>query len=265
MFNPYVLRKYGALMLGPLLTVILFFIGVKFYNFWWGLGLMFVGLLASVGLGHILLKTPFRSMEEGKGLLTYNMDSTGVLTPFVVGLNNPYIEGNKDGKKIKDIFDRAAIFTLQEPVESKASFIKENKEGIISLEMHKDNYNKAKFGQSSYPVLIWNDQIKQFLTKDFFSNGEKQATAEHAILYLTKLVEDLNVNLLNFGRYIVETTNPNKGNWLSGNWWVILLIVFVIVVLGIMFGPAIMDKLGGGVAAASGSVGVAKGGLITPQ
>ena len=264
MFNPFVMKKWGALLLGPLLVVIFFFIGVKFYGFWWGLALMGIGLILSAVLSNLLLNNPYRAMLEGKGLLSFNMDSTGVISPFIVGLQNPYIKGKKDGQKIKDVFDRAAVFTLQEPNESKENFIEQdNKENEIKLTLSKDDYNKSKFGQLNFPVLIWNDQIKQFLTKDFFSDGEKQATAEHAILYLTKLVEELNINLLNFGRYIVETTNPNKDSWLKGNWWVILLIIFVIVVLGIMFGPAIMDKLQGGVAGAAGGA-IKTSGAVTP-
>ena len=93
MMNPFKIKKWGALLFVGFFTTICFFIGIRFYNFQIALGTMMAGLLTSVLLGNLLLKNPFTSMLEGKGLLVLNLDSTGIIRPSIIGLDSPYIKG----------------------------------------------------------------------------------------------------------------------------------------------------------------------------
>lgn len=264
MFNPFVMRKYAAMLAGPLLTTVFFYVGVVFYNLWVGLGLMFVGLLLAVLIGNLLIDNPFRRMLEGKGLLAFSLDSPGVIRPFNVGLDDPYIRGKAGRQKVQDIFDRDAVFQLSPPQEAKTTS-STNEKGETVISFTPDELNKNRFAFFHYPVLIWNNQIKQFITKEFFANSEKDAFAEHGVLYLNKQVEDLNSHLLNFGRYIVEQLKPASS--IFANKWVIIAIVVVLVILGIMFAPVIIDAVRGVTSPAASAItkATSTGGVITPQ
>lgn len=240
MINPFKIKRIAALMLSPLFTVIAFFIGLRFYNFVIALIIMLVALIISYFIGSLLLKNPFRSMLEGKGLLAFVIDSTGIIRPFNVGLKDPYIVGKVAGKDIQDIFDRDTVLQLAPPRKNSTA-LKVNQDGGITITLDENNYNKARFALFHYPVLIWNNQLKQIVTKDFFSSAEKDAWAEHGVLYLNKQLEDLNRYLLNFGRYIVENLKP-KGSFLSNRWVLIILFVFLGVLL-LMFAPSIIEVI----------------------
>jgi hypothetical protein len=110
--------------------------------------------------------------------------------------------------------------------------------------------------------LIWNDQTKSLLTKDFFSEKEKNAFAEHGVLYLNKQVEHLNSALLNFGRYIVESIRPKGNIW--ENKWVIIIIVIALIVVVIMAAPFVMQLFEKFIAPASDTIsGASSGGALT--
>ena len=89
--NVLVIKKYAALLMAGFLPVMLFMIANIYYGFWAGLILLFVGMILSIILGNILLANPFTSMLEGKGLLALNIDSTGIIIPFLIGLQAPYV------------------------------------------------------------------------------------------------------------------------------------------------------------------------------
>lgn len=242
MINPFAIKKWISLLIGPLLTVVLFFIALTFYGLLIGLAFMGVGLLLGAILGNLMLKNPFTMMLEGKGLLCINMDSTGILRPFIVGLDNPYMHGKIGKSHVRDIFDRATVLQLARPQKNTTS-LKQTKEGGIEIKLDEQKYNEGRFALFHYPVLIWNDQLKQILTKDFFSEGEKNAFAEHGVLYLNKQLEDLNRYLLNFGRYIVENLKPKSDIW--QNKWVIIVIIVAGIALMALFVPAIIKAMSG--------------------
>lgn len=262
--NFYKVRKWAGLIIGPCLTVLFFYIGTVFWGFLYGIAFFGVGLLLSAFIGNMFIKTPFSEMLEGKGILAVNLDSTGLMNFFVVGLNNPYLRGKYNGQWIKDIFDRDSVFSIAEPkkVKEAANITKDKK---LKIEIDMDEYNKARFAFMHYPVLIWNDQVKSLLTKDFFSTGEKDAFAEHGVLYLNKQVEELTVVLRNFGRYVVDQLRPS-GGILANKWlWVMIILGIGIVVLAVLFGPAILAQVKGVGSTATSAVTGAKTGSIIPK
>ena len=153
-------------------------------------------------------------------------------------------------QKIKDIFDRAAVFQLAQPV--KALDLKENKDGDLIITLDQNKFNAARFALFHYPVLIWNDNIKSLITKDFFSERERDAFAEHGVLYLNKQVEELNNHLLNFGRYIVENLKPST-DWLKSKWTIIIAII-IFIILAAIFAPSIIEAVGGITAPATSAI-----------
>lgn len=265
MFNPFVIRKYAALLIAPIFTTTFFFIGLVFYNMMIAIACMFGGLLCGVLIGNLLLRTPFSLMLEGKGLLTINMDSTGVIRPFITSLQAPYMRGILNRKKVEDVFDRNAVFSLAAPKKAmkKAQIMRDEKTGkeYFVMVLGEEEYNKARFGFLHYPVLIYNEQLSAFLTKDFLSEKESVLFAEHTILYLNKKAEELTSVLRDFARHVVDSLKPKLE--LFKNPIVIFIIVVIVLVLIAMMFPSIMQAIGKSIPAAkeatTGAIVGAKG------
>ncbi len=257
-FNPFTMKKYSALMLVGMLTVISFVLGNVFFGFIWAIAFMLVGLLLSVFFANLLLKNPFTQMLEGKGLLVLNLDSTGIIRPFIVALNSPYIEGKMGKEKVKDAFDRTAVFQLAVPTVNKTPATP-NEKGGITIELTEKEYNEGRFAFFHYPVLLWNDQIKSIITKDFLSHQEKDSFAEHGVLYLNRQMEQLTSLVRDFGRYIVETLRPTVSLFQNKFFWII--VVIAVVVMAFLFGKPLLETSGILTAGVSDSIG----GAITPR
>lgn len=323
--NLYKVRVYGGLICGPLVTVLAFFIVLSFYGFMWSLVGMFVGLLVGVVISKLLIRNAFSDMLEGNGVLALNIDSTGILRPFIVAVQSPYIRNKK--MDVDDIFDRSAVMQLATPehnrqplgyledggvrvvLEKKAmiklkqlnkdgpvgvlelkkgeyTILKEKKgavvlqltpeamkdlrektkENLTLLELDENEYNKGRFALFHYPVLIYNDQTKSIITKDFLAEQEKAAFAEHGILYLNRKMQELTSVVRDFGRYVVELTKPQSGFF--GKWWVwIIIVIFVGILIALFAGP-IITAIKGAAGSATGAVqNVASnaGGAVTPR
>jgi len=261
MINAFIFKKYGALLMCSLLTVICFAVGAIFYNFWIGLACMGAGLLVGILLGNILLKNPFSALLEGKGILALDLNSTGVINPFIVSVNPPYIWGKNKKKEVNDVFDREAVMHLGKPVKLKKSAdIKED--GTLEFSISKDEYNKGRFALFHYPVLIWNSQIDSILTKDFLAEQEKSVFAEHGVLYLNRKMEELTSVVRDFGRYVVELTKPQGSIWANKWTWIIIVIVAVIIIA--LFAPAIIKTLQQ-TGSAAGDAFTTSGNAVTPR
>ena len=254
MLNPFVIKKWGALMLSGLLTTIMFFVGLQFFNFIYALMFMGLGVVLSSLLGNMLLDNPFRAMTEGKGVLCINLDSTGVIRPFIMSVKAPYIEGLLNNKMARDIFDREAVYNLAEP--QNVGFVQQGKgqdeKARMLFVLNEEEYNRGRFALFHFPVVIFNEQINSIITKDFLSNAEKGVFAEHGVLYLNRVMEDLTSAVRDFGRHVVETLKP-KGKGISPSvFWIILIVI--IVILLVLFAPKLFPALS---QAASGLQGAA--------
>lgn len=258
MINPYVVKKWGALLLTGLFTTIAFFIGLRFFSFTYALGIMGLGLVISALIANGLLDNPFRAMLEGKGILTLNIDSTGILRPFIMRVNPPYVEGQLGNKLASDIFDRETVLNLAAPQEAGTVTQGKGKDGEvrIALVLSEEEYNRGRFALFHFPVIIFNEQINSILTKDFLSEGEKTAFAEHGVLYLNRKMEELTTVIRDFGRHVVEQLKP-KGVPISKTALTIIVIVALILLL-ILFAPSLLPQL----KQAAGTLGGAAAGAV---
>lgn len=340
MVNVYKIKVYAALILSPLITVISFFVVLNLYGFMWSLLGMMGGVLVSVVVAKLLINNPFSLLLEGAGILTINLDSTGIIRPFIVAVQSPYIKNAKEG--VNDVFDRNAVYQFATPVQNRkeAEFLQDggiritldkaqmstilNKESFGVIELKPDEYrvidnkkagffnkinpfkkkdtriklqvtaealekikaasndnitvitideaeyNAGRFAFFHYPCLLYNDQIKSIITKDFLSNQEKEAFAEHTVLYLNRKMEELTSAIREFGRYVVELLKPKEGLF-SGKWVWIILAVFIVGVIGFLIYKYISSGdtsgAGGAISAVKGAMGGVGGGggTITPQ
>lgn len=241
MANIFTVRKYGAFFLCALLTTISFYVGIIYYNFFIAIIIMLVTMIITSLLASIMIKNPFSIMLEGRGLLCFNLDSTGVIRIFNVGLQSPYVWIKQGRKKTSDVWDRSSVLMMEAPRKNTTP-AEIKKEGGIKIELDEAGLNSARFAFQKYPVLIWNDQIKSLVTKDFLAEQEKLIFAEHGILFLNRRIEDLTSKIRDFARYVVESTRP-KGN-IFQNVWVWVVIVVVIGILVLLFAPALITNIG---------------------
>jgi len=264
MLNPFKIKKWGALSLMGFMPAVTFAIMALYYGYWGGLISMFVVLLVVMPLCNLMLKNPFTDMLEGKGILAFDINSTGIIKPFIVALDPPYLHGQVNKREVKDVYDRENTFSLQTPVNFIKSKLKgqKRKDGGVKMPQLKDldaeAYNYAKFGLNHYPVLIFNSAIDSFMTKQTLSSLEKDTFAEQTIIFLNKRVENLTSHIVNFGRAVVEEFNPGWGNILR-NPLVWVGIIILIGLLVVMFIPGISSAMGNFFGTASESVGSVAG------
>jgi hypothetical protein len=247
MINVFTIRKWAALLIAGFVPTLLFFVAQQKYNLLYSLAFFMGGLILSMVIGVLLLKNPFSDLIEGRGLLALKVDSTGIIQPFIVGVRGSYVTGKIDGKEVTDAFDRYAVMQFTAPVKNGGIAVPiregENKGGL-HIELSERAYNNARFSFFQYPCLIWNGQIQSFLTKDFLSEFEKNAFAEHGILYLNRKMEELTNVVRDFGRYVIETLKP-KGKGILGNWLIWVIIAIIVIVLIALFGKPIIMALKG--------------------
>lgn len=259
MLNPFVMRKWAALLLNGALPTVLYAVFTIFYGLWWGLGMFMAGLFMSAMLGNVLFSNPFTKMLEGKGILAIDLNSTGIMRPFIVGVRNPYIYGRVDGQKVKDVFDRDAVFNMSQPQKvGWASRIEKSEDpkntGGLKIEITEEEFNRGRFAMFQYPVIIYNSSLKSILTKDMLSEIEKTSFVEHTVLYLNRNMEELTGIVRDFARHVVESLKPRGSFFSSWIVWVILAVVGIIFI--VLFGPAIWNAISGlgGVADTGGSI-----------
>jgi hypothetical protein len=293
LFNPYTFKKYTAFIILGFMPVIVFYYVMSFYkNFWYALGGCMGGLLVGILIASLMIKNPFTSMLEGKGLLVFDLSSTGIIQPFIMNIDQPYIKGVINGKKVHDIYDRNCVYNLSNPVtqENKkwwqfwkkknsiewdddkneiklndlpmAAAINQDK-NILNIKVDMDHYHKSRFGLMQYPVLLYNSQIKSLITKDFLSDQEKHIFSEHMLLYLNRKLEELNSLIRDFVRYIIEQLKPKGEGFLAGKGWLVwVIIIAALIVFALLFGKPIYNEfVGAGTAAVSETTKAATGAI----
>lgn len=261
MLNLYKVKKWAALFLISIFSTMPFFIFTKFYNIWAGLGAYLIGTIVGIILANLLIKNPFTQMIEGDGVLAIDLSSTGVLAPFILKYNSKN-ELTNQKKGVNLLFDRSLVFSITNPIISKTKALlkwkdketqgkgKEKQEIEViktglNITLDVEEINRAKFGLWQYPVILWNSQLRSALTKDFLNDREKEAFAEHGILYLNRKTEELSGHIRDFGRAVVESLKPQVS--IFANKWVIWIIIILIAILAIMFLPKIINVIGGSV------------------
>lgn len=255
-------KNYAALIMTGVIPVMFFAISNILYGFLYSIAFMLVGLLIGVIIGKVMLKNTFTAMLEGKGIIVINIDSTGIMQPFLVAVESPLIKGKIGNKSVNDVFDRDSVYNLAAPqvAEKKAT---PKDDGGISIDIDGKELNKGRFALFHFPCLIYNQQLGSILTKDFLSNQEKEAFAEHTAIYLNRKMEELTTAMRDFGRYVIETLKPAKSIFQNKFFWIVIAVAIFILI--ILFGkPMLQAVTNFGSGASSSIVGVGDS-VITPR
>lgn len=263
MININVVKKWAALTFAGLLPVLFFAIVLVFYGFLFGVLFMVPGLLLGILLGNLLLRHPLRDVVEGKGILAADLSSTGNFNLFTVNVQPPYIVGKHNGKEVKGIFERNAVWQLSPIVKSNHTAW-EDEQGNLNFFLNKETFNAARFALEHRPMLIYNGQIQSFITKDWLSDKEKGGFTEYGILFQNRQIEELTKEIKNFGRYVVEQLKPLAQLFQSK--WVWIIVVVGIIIIMLLFAKPIINVIANTFSTGSSAVtGVVNGGnAITP-
>lgn len=258
------MKKATALILAGVIPALSFFMILTFYGLIFGTLAFVVSILFMYFVSSRLLKNPFTDMLEGNGILVIRFDSTGIIQPFIMQVQSPFIKGKLNKKPVSDVFNRETVYQMAEPIKLSEKAIIENEtitvpEKALSI----SEYNKARFGLYQYPVLVWNDQLKSFITKDWLSEKETMAFATHNILFLNRTLEDLSFSIRNFARHVVETIRP--GTNILANKWTWIIVVGFLLVLAAMFAPALIQNFQNLAQTASSAIPGNPGDAVTPR
>jgi len=256
MLNVFKVKRIASFILASFIPATTFGVLLFMYGIWAGIiGLIFSSIIM-IFIGSAMIKNPFRSVLEGKGILGVTMDSTGILDLFVLGVWDDKLKGRCNGLEVEDIFNREAVFQTRTPKTGSYKVIEEGEhKGTIVVALDQPEFNRARFSMLGIPTVIWNKQAKSILTKEFFSEKEKDSFAEHSIIYLNKNLKELNNTMRDFARGVVDTINQKSGG-LLGNKWTWIIIAVAVVIMIILFGAPILESItsSGAVSSASSAV-----------
>jgi hypothetical protein len=232
----YFVKKWGAFALCVMLPAYALYTMTVFRQpFMVSMGVyLLIGLMCVI-ISNTLIKNPFTDMLEGKGLLSINFDSTGIMRPFISEFRSPYIVANSNNKSIKDAYDRNIAIQLSLPVKTKHAWqrIEDSEKNIRGwgLFIDDDEFSKSKFVLNQYNVLLWNDQLQTFITKEALGTFESNVLANHIILALKRFIDDLTSNIRNFARHFVDLTKPEDKKNIFAN--PVAIVIMVIAVIGV--------------------------------
>lgn len=241
--NIYNVKKWAAFLILGIFPILTFMICGMFFGMLEQIGISILGALLFAILCNMMITNPFSQMLEGKGLLTLNIDSTGIITPFILGFQRPFLKGKFQNNLVSEMFNRKAVFNLDKPNKIKDGGVQVGEE-YVEIKMNKKEFVQNKFIMMNYPVLIYNAQLNTCLTKDFFSELEKSTYTENFLLYAKNKLEQLDSALRDFNRYVVDNLNEPRNTimeFLRNNKVVVIVVVIVIIlIMGFIFLPRIM-------------------------
>lgn len=252
-----------------LIFMLVFFPTIKYYTYE-GMNFMYIDpmnvvisfiaavvtAIAIILFGNKTLQHAFTKLLEGKGLVTFTIDSTGIIECFNVGINAPKMFAKfKNRPDIEDTYD---VEMMQRLVIPKDAPLTE------AYKLEKDNNGQLKLGEKvdvlvfpkgdqkyehlfafdNRPVFIYNKVLGKFMSRDALAKYENDIEIKHNALNVLKKVQEMDITLRNFGRYIGEQLVPKKGGLFANpiiKFILIGIVVFVIVVIMLMFLAPLMS------------------------
>lgn len=244
LLNIFKIKKWGAFFLMAFVPTLTFYLTlVNYRDFIYAVIFFMVATLGMTVIASKLISHPLLELIEGKGIIAFTFDSTGIIQPFICRVIPPFTKGRLGKQEITDVWDREAVFYLTRPKKGQLT-VARDEDGelyeVIVLGKAGEKHVDELFGFEGLPALIYNRALNTFITKSALAELESSSIVRHVIFYLNKRVEELTAMIRDFARYVVEQTKPKKGLFGLGNWfWIILLIAIVVIVM--LFVPAFMD------------------------
>lgn len=275
MFSFYKWKKNALFILTGIIPLIIFlmifFPTIKYYDFE-GIKIMyidiinvlialiaaFVAIIILMIVGNRWLRHAFTNMLEGKGLLSFILDSTGVIGSFNVKVDTPKMQGiylPKNAPIVEDIYDSDLLHRLLIPKDAtmtKATTFETDPNGklifgeqrdVLVLPKQDDGY-KNLFSFENRPVLIFNKVMNKFLSREALSSYEKDIEIKHNALNILRKVQETDTSFRNFGRYIGENIKPMRKGFFASpiiKYIIIAAVIGLIVFVILLFVPGLLQ------------------------
>lgn len=240
--NFFKIKKWVAFLLSgtlPMCAALFMLFATKdvwmsiFVGFFFALVMIFVSTF-------LIYKHPIMGVIEGEGILGLTLDSTGIITPFLLKVATPYVTTTMDGEPLRTTFDRQVVNYLMNP---KKGTIEYGNDGKLHLTLDENEYKNDIMNLGGIPTIIYNKHMGAFMSKEMLSEKETDAFVQHLVLHLNRRTDELSTNIRDFARYIVEQTRPKKGFWenpvLIGG-----ILIVAVIIMAIFFGPKLLEQLG---------------------
>lgn len=171
--NVFKIKKIVAPTVVSIMAVVPFWLVTLNYGVIYGSGAFVLSLVLGFFINSAMLKNPFTQMLEGEGLITLDISSKGVISPFIMSLQSPFMVGKYQDKNIEDYYNRRGIsqifagqvVEIDEEVTEKilAEVYKAEKEYKKSKEKL-ENYKKSKLPeQARIDILLKDLELKDKL------------------------------------------------------------------------------------------------------
>jgi hypothetical protein len=240
--NANTVKRYVVAFLFPIVVAAGTFVSGIFFKELWMIASVFGGLVLFCGLfSIILLNDSFQKLKEGKGIATITVDSTGIMRVILSKVNLPFVKGKFQKNEYEFMHDRANMYQLQDPIQSKNPAFIDDKERLHII-LNKEEYNSSRFQLYSYPTVLYNGMTNTIITKQMLSDLEVAMWTEHQLLLVNQKTDKLNEWLVHMARHVVDQLVKKKG--LSTKMLIWIFVIIGIVVLGLLYGPQIMQALG---------------------
>jgi len=237
------------------------FLSFNLMNILVAIGASLLSAVVIILIGNRLLQHPFLRMMEGKGLLTFILDSTGLIGTFNVAVNAPKMTGKVPGSfdELDDTYDIDMMHRLlipQDATLTKAWTIQKDADGnivpgesknVLVLPDGDKKYDNL-FSFENRPVFIFNKVMGKFLSRGSIAALEKDILLKHNALNILRKVQEIDTNFRNFGRYIGEQLHPKSTGLFSNKWvkWILIgVVVAIVIFIVIMFVPSILSSTKG--------------------
>lgn len=214
-----------------------------------------------IAIGSHMLNHPMIKMIEGKGLLTFILDSTGLIGVFNVVVNAPRLLGKRPGMKNVDLDEtydvdimHRLVFPKGAPLTKGYMMSKDDQdrpvfeEKMVLVLPDEEKKHDMLFRFESSPVFIYNKVMGQFISRNLLANNEKDMQLKHSSLNILYKLQSIGDQFRDFGRYAGELTKPKpaglfaKMPWLK--WVLIGVVILVIIMVIIMFVPGFTKGFG---------------------
>ncbi len=214
-----------------------------------------------IAVGNRMLRHPMLNMLEGKGLLTFILDSTGLINLFNVVVDAPKMIGKKPGAKNTDlnetydvdimhriVFPKDAPLTMGYEISQDAKGKAVLKEKMVLVLPDDEKRHDTLFKFESIPVFIYNKVMGQFVSRNLLANNEKDIQLKHNSLNILYKLADIGDQFRDFGRYAGELTKPKPAGLFAKMPWLkyvlIAAVILVVIMVVIMFVPGFTNGLG---------------------
>jgi len=208
--------------------------------------IMFVGMIVglSVGLiGNIITSNNnwIKAIEK-RGMLCFDINSSGIVRVFNVTINVPDITLQTHKGKESRLYDRMISFVLKQPDKDKVG-LDEKEDETLKFDMPKKDFQNSLFKSDYLNFLIYNSQTGMFLTKEFLAKREKELMIEYVTLNEWKELKELNKIMRDFTRQTMDTINNSLMDVFARPIFKIIAIILIGIIV-LFIGFSFLDIMG---------------------